>query len=293
MVGGFMDTPALQYPVCDFDPFLVRFPEWMPLPGIRWYGLAYVAGFIVGALLLRLYFRRGRSPLNPDQQMTLMTYIIIGTLVGGRLGYMLLYVPGEFFRNPLLFFKVWDGGMASHGGFVGIYLAVLLFARRVKQSFWGVADITVTLAPAGILFGRLANFVNGELWGKIADVPWAFIFPKSMREGTPLWQIPPRHPSQLYEAFFEGLLLLVYLQLRFWLTDPKKRAPGSILGEFFIVYAIGRIICELFRQPDDNIAPIMTLSRGTFYSVLTLVFGLGVVIYAQWRKRRTVPADKP
>ncbi|QYY36506.1 prolipoprotein diacylglyceryl transferase [Ruficoccus sp. ZRK36] len=282
--------PQLQYPVCDFDPFLIRFPEWMPVPGIRWYGLAYVMGFIVGALLLRLYYKRGRSPLNPDQQMSLMTYLIIGTLVGGRLGYMLLYVPGEFFRNPLLFFKVWDGGMASHGGFVGIYLAVLLYARRVKQSFRFIADITVTLAPAGILFGRLANFINGELWGKITDVPWAFIFPKSM-EGVPLWQIPPRHPSQLYEAALEGLFLLVYLQLRFWLSNPKKRPAGSLLGEFFMLYAVGRIFCELFREPDGgNITLIMGLSRGTFYSVLTFVFGLGILLYA--RRRRSKAASK-
>ncbi|MBC2596112.1 prolipoprotein diacylglyceryl transferase [Ruficoccus amylovorans] len=281
-----MDAAELQYPVCDFDPILIHFPEWMPLPGVRWYGLAYVMGFVVGALLLRLYFKRGRSPLNPEQQMSLMTYIIIGTLVGGRLGYMLLYTPGAFFSNPLSFFKVWEGGMASHGGFVGIYLGVLLFSRKVGQSFWKIADITVTLAPAGILFGRVANFINGELWGKIAEVPWAFIFPKSMPEGTPLVLIPPRHPSQLYEAFFEGLVLLVYLQARFWLTDPKKRAPGSLLGEFFMVYAVGRVISELFREPDEGISLILGLSRGTFYSVLTFAFGLGVVLYAQARKRR-------
>ncbi len=281
-----MDAPEPQYPVCDFDPFLVHFPDWSPLPGIRWYGLAYVMGFIVGALLLRLYFKRGRSPLNPDQQMTLMTYIIIGTLVGGRLGYMLLYVPGEFLRNPLLFFKVWDGGMASHGGFIGIYIAVLLFARRVGQTFWSIADITVTLAPAGLMFGRLANFINGELWGKIADVPWAFIFPKSMPAGTPLYLIPPRHPSQLYEAALEGLCLLVYLQARFWLSDPKKRPAGSLLGEFFMLYAVGRIFSELFREPDEGISLILGLSRGTFYSILTFVFGLAIVLYARSRKRQ-------
>ena len=279
-----MPPEQLNYPVCDFDPYLIQFSDGV---GVRWYGLAYVAGFIVAGLLLRLYFKKGRCPYNPDQQMTLMTAIVIGTLAGGRLGYMLLYRPESLLENPLNIFKVWEGGMASHGGFIGICLAAWWFARHTKTSFFYVADIVVTLGPAGVLFGRIANFINGELWGKVTDVSWAWIFPKSMPEGTPLWMIPPRHPSQLYEAFGEGLLLLVYLQLRFWLTDPKKRPAGLLAGEFLMIYAVARIICEVFREPDGGtITPIMGLSRGTFYSLLTFMAGLAMVIYALRRKKR-------
>lgn len=280
----FATAPA--WPVWEFDPFLVRFPDWSPLPGIRWYGLAYVAGFVVAYLLLRLYFKCGRSPLNLDEQMTLMTAVIIGTLAGGRIGYMLLYTPEAILSDPLSIFRVWEGGMASHGGFIGIWLAVLWFSRKYRYPFWQMADITVTLAPAGILFGRIANFVNGELWGKVTDVPWAFIFPKSAPHITAdfYYLIPPRHPSQLYEAFLEGLVLLIWLQARFWLTNPQTRTHGMIAGEFFMVYAVGRIISEVYREPDADL--ILGLSRGTFYSIIAFLVGLGMVLYVQWRRKQ-------
>ncbi len=279
-----MPPNETSYPVCDFDPFLIQFSESV---GVRWYGLAYVAGFIVAGLLLRLYYKCGRSPYNPDQQMTLMTAIVIGTLVGGRLGYILLYRPESLLENPLNLFKVWEGGMASHGGFVGICIAIWWFAHHTKRSFFYVADIVVTLGPAGVLFGRVANFINGELWGKVTDVSWAWIFPKSAEPGTPVWMIPPRHPSQLYEAFFEGLLLLVYLQLRFWLSDPKKRPAGLLAAEFLMLYAIGRIFSEFFREPDGgSITLIMGLSRGTFYSIITFLAGLAMLVYALKRKKQ-------
>ncbi|MEM9227392.1 MAG: prolipoprotein diacylglyceryl transferase, partial [Verrucomicrobiota bacterium] len=149
-----------RYPVCDFDPYLIQFSEGI---GIRWYGLAYIMGFVVAYLLLRLYHKRGRIDFNADEQLNLMTAIILGTFVGGRLGYMLLYTPGALVDNPLSLFKVWEGGMASHGGFVGICVGMWWFARRQKTSFWNIADICVTLGPAGVFFGRIANFINGEL----------------------------------------------------------------------------------------------------------------------------------
>lgn len=265
------ETPTGSHWVHDLDPFAVRFPEGWPLDGIRWYGLAYLAGFAVAALLLHLYFKKGRSPLNSDQQTTLLTAVILGTLVGGRLGYMLLYDTEAFFHNPFIFFEVYNGGMASHGGMIGIVLAVIWFARHEKLPFWRVADIVVTLGPAGVFFGRIANFVNAELWGKPSEVAWAIIFPIRDTGGELVGYTPPCHPSQLYEAALEGLLLFAYLQWRFWKTDAAKSTPGRISAEFLIFYGVVRVLGELFREPDADL--IMGLSRGTFYSLWMVAIG--------------------
>ncbi len=263
--------PEGAYWVHNLDAFLVRFPESWPVAGIRWYGVAYLAGFAVAAWLLWLYHKKGRSPFNPDQQTTLLTAIIVGTLVGGRLGYLLLYDTGAFLSNPLIFFQVWKGGMASHGGMIGIVLALIWFARKMRTPFWRVADIVVTLGPAGVFFGRIANFINAELWGKPAEVSWAVIFPIRDGSGQLLGYTPPSHPSQLYEAALEGLLILLYLQWRFWKTDVAEKNPGRISAEFLILYGIVRVIGELFREPDAGL--IIGLSRGTFYSLWMVLIG--------------------
>ncbi len=269
----------LAYYVVDFDPFALRFPEGWVLDGIRWYGLSYLAGFAIAMLLFNLYSKRGRSPLSPDDNSSLITYLLFGVIVGGRLGYMLFYDFGNFVSNPLSLFQIWKGGMASHGGFIGVVLAMLFFARAKKVSFWKIADIVTTACTPGIFLGRLANFVNGELWGKVSDVPWAMIFPRSAAAGTAVENIAARHPSQLYEAFAEGLLIFAFLQWRFWRGNLPK---GRIAGEFLSLYAVVRIVCEIFREPDVGVEPILGLSRGTFYSVLTLVAGLAIIAYSKF-----------
>ncbi|RME68882.1 MAG: prolipoprotein diacylglyceryl transferase, partial [Verrucomicrobia bacterium] len=192
-------------------PFLIQFTETI---GIRYYGLAYVLGFVVAAVLLRLYWKRGRSPFDPAAQSDLLFWLILGTLVGGRVGYFLFYAPGELLRDPLALLRVWDGGMASHGGFIGVTLGLLWASRKHRVSPFTTGDIVCTLAPPGLMFGRIANFLNGELWGKVSDVPWAIIFTTSAPPGTDPALIAPRHPSQLYEATLEGLVMLLYTQWR-------------------------------------------------------------------------------
>ncbi len=268
----------LSYWVDNFSPFVVRFPDSM---GIRYYGLSYVLAFLIAAWLLRLYWRAGRSPLNPKAQADLMMAVVIGVLAGGRLGYFLLYSPMTLLREPLALFRVWDGGMSSHGGFAGVCLALVWLVRKHKLAWRPVADVLVTLAPPGLFLGRVANFINGELWGKVSHVPWAVIFPKSAPVGTPLMDIPPRHPSQIYEALLEGLFLTIYTQLRFWRSPVTRERPGQLAGEFLILYAVVRSVGEIFREPDASV--LFGLSRGTFYS-LFLVMG-GLVLLGMSRRK--------
>ena len=274
---------ATSYWVDDLSPFVVRFSDSF---GIRYYGLAYVLAFLIAVLLLRLYWRKGRSALDPKAQSDLMMAIVIGVLAGGRLGYFVLYSPETLAREPLALFRIWDGGMASHGGFVGVCLALIWVVRKHRLQWRPTADLLVTLAPPGLFFGRVANFINGELWGKVSHVPWAVIFPKSAPTGTPLTQIPPRHPSQLYEALLEGLFLVAYTQLRFWRSNVTRERPSQLAGEFLIFYAGVRAVGEIFREPDASL--LFGLSRGTFYS-LFLMFG-GVALLAKSRHDSNNPA---
>ena len=268
-----MEIFASHY-VVDFDPFAIRFPDVFFLAGVRWYGLAYLAGFIIALLLFNLYSSKGKSPLSKDDNSTLITYLLFGVILGGRLGYMLFYDFPNFIANPLTAFQIWKGGMASHGGFIGVLVAMIFFARSKKVGFWTVSDIVVISATPGIFLGRLANFVNGELWGKVSDVYWAMIFPHSAPVGTPIEQIAARHPSQLYEAFAEGLFIFAVLQYQFW---KRKPASGIISGEFLAIYGIVRIFCEMFREPDVGISLIMGMSRGTFYSIFAIAAGLAIM----------------
>ncbi|MBL4576018.1 MAG: prolipoprotein diacylglyceryl transferase, partial [Opitutaceae bacterium] len=230
-------------------PFLIKFTDSF---GIRYYGLAYLAGFLFAMWLLHIYTKKGRSVLTLSQQTDFLYALIIGVLVGGRLGYFLFYTPEVLLHKPLDFFKVWEGGMASHGGFFGVFLAALWIRRKHKILLLRTGDIVASFASAGLLFGRIANFMNGELWGKITTVPWAFTFPQSA-PGLPHSQIPPRHPSQLYEAALEGFFLLIYAQLRFWKSDVTQKYPGQLLGEYIFIYSVVRIIGEQFREPDIGV----------------------------------------
>ena len=244
-----------SYYVHDLDPLLIAFPEWFPLDGgIHWYGLSYVAGFFSAFGLLAWYYRKGRSPMDADARMTFMTASIVGILLGGRLGYMLLYDMDKLLNNPSALYRVWEGGMASHGGFVGVALGLWWFSRKSKISLLRLGDFAVTIAAPGLFCVRIANFINGELWGKVSEVSHAIVFP--LAQGPAYFDhsqyhvfsetlgrlVNPRHPSQLYEAALEGLLLFVVTQWRFW--KFPKLAKGQLAGEFFIAYAILRVIGE-------------------------------------------------
>jgi phosphatidylglycerol---prolipoprotein diacylglyceryl transferase len=278
-------TAPLAYWVDRIDPFLVRFT---PTIGIRYYGLGYAAGFFVGAWLFGRYARAGRSLLPQSRIADFMVSLVMGVVLGGRIGSYFLYDGWRSFgTDPLGIFKVWDGGMSFHGGLVGVMVAVALFARSEKIPLTHLCDVVATAAPAGIFFVRIANFINGELWGRVTDVPWAVIFPRSADPGTPVDLIAPRHPSQLYEAGMEGALLLVYLQLRFWKSDAVRAHPGRLAGEFLVGYGCVRIAGEVFRQPDASL--IFGLSRGTFYSLFMIALGLFMIA----RKSPPLPALAP
>lgn len=262
----------LAYWVHDLSPFLIRFNETL---GIRYYGLAYLAGFAGAAWLLATYARAGRSQLPADRIGDLMFALIAGVFIGGRLGYFVLYHPSAIFDDPLQLLRIWEGGMASHGGFIGVTIAIAWFARRQRISFLHLGDLIVSVAPFGLMLGRIANFINGELWGKPATVRWAVIFPESP---APL---VPRHPSQLYQAALEGGLLLAYVQFRFWRSDIVRSSPGRLGGEFLIGYAVMRAIGEYFREPDAGL--ILGLSRGTFYSAFLILAGVAVILLTRRR----------
>jgi len=261
-----LPAPALAYWVHNLSPFLG--PHWGNV-GIRYYGLAYLMGFVMGAWLLFRYAAAGRSQLPAAKISDFMVALVLGVMLGGRIGSFLLYHPEELLHDPLSFFRVWEGGMASHGGMAGVAVALIWFSRSEKIRFLHLADLITTVAPAGLLFGRLANFINGELWGKPTRVAWAIIFPASP---APLM---PRHPSQLYEAALEGLLLLAFMQWRFWRSDVAQRRPGRLCGEFLVAYSIARAIGEVFREPDASL--IFGLSRGTFYSLFLIAGGLVLI----------------
>lgn len=264
------------YWVNNLDPFLIRFSGDF---GIRYYGLAYLCGFAAGAWLLFAYAKSDRSRLPAALVLDFMTALVIGVLVGGRLGYFLLYQFHALITEPWVIFRVWDGGMASHGGFAGVALAVAWFARKRRIPFLHLGDLIASVTPVGLFFGRIANFINGELWGKPSTVPWAVIYPRSP---APL---VPRHPSELYEAALEGLLLFIFVQWRFWRSHIVLRRPGRLAGEFLIAYAIARAIGEIFREPDASL--ILGLSRGTFYSIFLVIAGVWLIT------RQSRPLDPP
>jgi phosphatidylglycerol:prolipoprotein diacylglycerol transferase len=239
-------------------------PHWGQI-GIRFYGLGFVLGFIAAALLFSRYARARRSQLPASKIPDLMTALVVGVMVGGRLGSFLLYRPAEILSDPLAVFRIWEPGMASHGGFIGVAIALWWFSHRARISFLHLGDLIVSAAPVGLFLVRIANFLNGELWGKVTSVPWAIIFDES--GGGPL----PRHPSQFYEAALEGGLLFGFVQWRFWRTPVVATHPGRLAGEFLVGYALVRIISEVFREPDASL--IWGMSRGTFYSLFLILVG--------------------
>ena len=264
----------MNYYVHNLSPFLIEITDnW----GIRWYGVAYFLGFLIATYYLRSYQKLGFCNLNYDLQSTLMLLIILGVIGGGRLGYCLFYDWDYFKSNPFVVFNLLNGGMSSHGGFLGVISILWYFAKSKKISIFYLSDVIVTLVPPGLFLGRMANFINGELWGKPSTVPWAVIFPSSEKVSSAVVEVIPRHPSQIYQAVTEGLLLWIFVQWRFRkFTVFKKIPPGQIAGEFLILYSLFRIFCEQFREPDAEL--IIGLSRGSFFSIFLLLFGVLIIV---------------
>ncbi|MBT3568889.1 MAG: prolipoprotein diacylglyceryl transferase [Opitutae bacterium] len=267
-----------QYWVHDLSPFIYEFPEgfrdWGP-GGIRWYGISYLCGFVAAGMLLRLFRKKNRSPYEPEQILNLLTFQVLGVLLGGRVGHAFLYNWPKLIEDPLMLFRVWEGGMSSHGGFIGVCIATLWYARVSKQSPFPIGDLIVCVVPPGLCFGRIANFINGELWGRPTEVSWGILFPHApdFAEGI------ARHPSQLYAAALEGLLTFTYIQWRFWKTNISTRVPGRLSGEFLVVYAFARIADEFFREPDASL--ILGMSRGQFYSLFLAAGGIALIMLAE------------
>lgn len=225
----------LSYP--QIDPILVQFG---PL-AVRWYGLMYLLGFLCGYWIIRRLAVLRQLPLDAEGISDLLFYAVIGVILGGRLGYVLFYNPGFYLEHPQQIVAIWEGGMSFHGGFLGVFLVILFFCRKRNLPLLLTADIVATAATLGLGFGRIGNFINAELWGRVTDLPWGMVFPT----GGPL----PRHPSQLYEALLEGLLLFVIL----WTLHRFKARPGVPASVFFLGYGVFRFGVEFVRQPDVHL----------------------------------------
>lgn len=260
---------SLGYYIHNIDPFIIRFGSDCFVEGIKWYGVCYILSFILASFLLNLYTKKNISPMSCDENSSLMFLIIIGVLAGGRLGYILLYTPHVFLTSPIEIFTIWHGGMSSHGGFIGVALGIFIFCKRNKFKVLEIGDLVSTIAPIGFFIGRIANFINGELFGNITNVPWGIIFPNSAQWASDITMIPARHPSQLYESLLEGALLFVYLQNQLW--NRKSKEHGVITSKFLIAYGILRILTECFREPDAPL--ICNMSRGQFYSIFLIIGG--------------------
>ena len=225
----------LTYP--EINPVLISFSDHLQ---IRWYGVMYLLAFACCWLLIRVRTRRVPGWLSVDRLNDLMSYTAMGVILGGRLGYLLFYLPLEWLHDPLLAFKVWQGGMSFHGGLMGVMVSTWLFCRHTRESYIAVGDWIAPAIPVGLAFGRWGNFINAELWGRVTDVPWAMVFPGA----GPF----PRHPSQLYAILFEGFFLFTVL----WIYARKPRKSGAVMGLFLMGYGIIRFCEEFFRQPDPQ-----------------------------------------
>jgi phosphatidylglycerol:prolipoprotein diacylglycerol transferase len=260
----------LKFPA--FDPVLVSIGPFQ----IRWYALAYIVGILLGWLYARALIRNkrlwgGPAPLTLLHFDDFVLWVTLGIILGGRIGYVLFYNPEHFLQHPIEALELWKGGMSFHGGFTGCVVAVVLFARRHGLSILSLGDITCATGTIGLFLGRIANFINGELWGRPTDVPWAMVFPG----GGPL----PRHPSQLYEATLEGLVLCLVLWL--CMRAGALKRPGLVIGLFAVGYSIARITCEFFREPDPQLGFLWGgLTKGMLLSVPLMLTGLSFIATA-------------
>jgi len=245
---------------------------------VRWYGLMYLLAFLLVLVLGRWRIRHGKTTLSARDLDDLLFYGMLGTIIGGRLGYVLFYKSGFYLAHPLDIFKVWEGGMSFHGGLIGVITAMLFFARSRGFTFWQVADFVAPLVPTGLAAGRTGNFINGELWGRPTDVPWAMVFPDAP-------DALPRHPSQLYEVGLEGIALFVLV----WWYARKPRPEGAVSGVFLIGYGVARFCVEFTRQPDDFLGLLaLGLSMGQWLSLPMIVAGIAILLRAHRREARAL-----
>ncbi|MCB9960078.1 MAG: prolipoprotein diacylglyceryl transferase [Rhodospirillaceae bacterium] len=276
------DPVALTIPI-PFEPF-----GWEGIP-VRWYGLAYLAGFLLGWWYSARLARRSSLPPTPQQVGDFLTWTVIGVVLGGRLGFVLFYEFDRFIDDPSAILRIWDGGMAFHGGLLGMVVAILLFAWSRRIDPFLIGDLVAAAVPIGLFFGRIANFINNELWGRPSDLPWAVDFPIPAELQAIVPQVP-RHPSQLYEALLEGVV--IFLVLAVMIRRPTIRArPGMVAGTFFILYGCFRFLVEFVRQPDPGIPLVFDLiSRGQVLSLPMILVGIAMLEWARRRTPRTAPA---
>ncbi len=296
---------AIPFP--DISPEIVSITLFGMEFALRWYALAYIVGIVIGWRIVVAATRRpllwpgDRAPMESKDVEDLLTWVILGVILGGRLGYVLFYQPGYFLANPAQILQVWQGGMAFHGGLLGVVLAVVLFSRSRGINWVSVADALCMVTPVGLLLGRIANFINAELWGRPTDLPWGVIFPSAAAQDCAgVVGLCARHPSQLYEAALEGLILGAILLWLGW-RRGALRLPGTLTGVFFAGYGAARFLVEFVRQPDAQFVspgnPLglafhvdgYGLTMGQALSLPMIAFGLGMVLWAR-RRGRTRPA---
>lgn len=251
-----------EFFIHDFNPIAINLGGFP----IRWYGLAYLGGFLFAFAMMRQWARQGLSPLAETEIEDVMTVIILGVLVGGRLGYVFFYHPLYYMAYPWEIFALWKGGMSFHGGLLGVIGALIIHGRRMNRSVWQYLDNAAATVPFGICLGRLANFVNGELYGRISHVSWAVIFPDSQY---------PRHPSQIYEALLEGIIPLIILMVVVRYYDGLKKWRGGVSALFLMLYALARMTSEFFREPDAHIGFLWgMITMGQLLSLPMLLLGV-------------------
>ena len=269
-----LDQTWFQFP--QIDPIAIAIG---PL-AIRWYALSYMAGLLGGWQILRRLAKNPNSPVTSIQLDSLLNYVLLGVIAGGRLGYVIFYKPLSYLSDPLSIFKIWEGGMSFHGGFIGVVIAVALFARAHKIPLLALSDRVALVAPLGLFFGRIANFINGELYGRVTSHPAGMVFPN----GGP----QPRHPSQLYEAGLEGLVLGLIMMI-FWRFGLPSRRPGILIAVFLIGYGSARFIVEFAREPDSHIGlyqiTSLSLSHGQLLS--SPMIAIGLIFGAMLLKRQS------
>jgi len=252
----------LNYPIIDPVIFSIG-----PLQ-LRWYGLMYLLGFLAVYILGKRRCKYPWSPLSAAQIEDLVFYGALGAIIGGRIGYVLYFFYDYFLTDPMWLFRIWEGGMAFHGGFLGVILSLYIYSKKIKKPFSSLCDFIVPLTPIGLGLGRLANFINGELFGRTSDVPWSMIFPSD-----PLLQ--QRHPSQLYQFFFEGVVLFVLL----YSLSRRKRSPWFISSLFLIGYGLTRFFIEFYREPDSSLF-FDWMTKGQFLSLPMILIGVLMLIYS-------------
>ncbi len=273
---------AIAFPV--IDPVAI---EIGPI-AIRWYALAYITGLVLGWRWMKLLAKSAVTEVNALDIDDFLVWAAVGVVVGGRLGFVLFYEPVHFLNNPIDIPKVWTGGMSFHGGFLGVVIAAIFFCKNRGVNPWVFGDLLGCSAPIGLFFGRAANFVNAELWGRETDAPWGVLFPPRPHMGPLDPGGVPRHPSQLYEAVLEGLLLFIVLGL-LWRVGFFRERPGQLMGLFIAGYGLGRFVAEYFRQFDHHLdlGPVI-ITNGQIYSIPMIVIGVGIAL---WRRRRpAIPA---